>query len=172
MNFANSDVLLSFMSFKVLKGILKREKEFIWLSKEVTRTYNRVQAIISIGSEKEVKERKIKEAIQNVIFSEPFVGLLFIDKSVSSAEEAIQVSYNYLLNVYKIYVKRIPSTTEFNIYKYLKYVDSSNLYDVSNFELKRKINKYKNTNYNNGNIEKSTLVILSYLEKYYKNYYL
>lgn len=160
------------MSFKVLKGILKREKEFIWLSNEVTKTYNRVQNIISVGSEKEIKEQKIKKTIEGVIFSEPFVGLLFIDKSVSSAEEAIQVSYNYLLNVYRIFVKRIPSTTEFSIYKYLKYVDSSNLYDVSNFELKRKINKYKNKEYNNGNIEKSTLVILSYLEKHYKNYYL
>lgn len=172
MKFQNSDVLLSYMSFRVLQGILRREKEFNWLSKEVASAYNRIQKVIDIGSKKEWSESKIRKEISTIAFSEPYVGLLFIDKQISSINEAIEESYNYFKSAYLIYVKRSPNTPEFNIYRYLKYVEGSDLYNTSNYELRKAIHKYNNPEYNGGNIEKSTLVVTSYLSKYYKNYYL
>lgn len=173
MKFTDSEVLLSFMSFRVLKAILKREeKEYTWFQNQIKNSFLRIQKVIDYGNRKDWSEEKIRKEIKDIVFSEPYVGMLYIDTEASTVQEAIEESYNYLLNVYRIYVKRTPTTQEFNIYYYLKYLESSNLYEVPSSRLKSDIRKYSNPSFNSGNIEKSTLVIMSYLSKYYKNYYL
>lgn len=172
MLFSNSQVLLSFMAFRVLKGIIMLGKEYQWFRSSVIQSYNQIQQVIERGQKKNYTEKKMRDEIKDVVFSPPYLGMLFIDKDVQSAEQAVEEAYEYIKNVYLIYVKRIPSTPEFNIYKYLQYTKDSDLYNVSNGDLKSKIRLYSNPNFNHGNIEKSTVVIVNYLKKYYKNYYL
>ena len=172
MKFTDSQVLLSYMAFRVLKGIIKQEKEFKWFRSGVIQSYNQLQEIVERGNKKNKTEQDIRKELKDAVFSPPFFGMLFIDKDPSSAEQAVEEAYEYIKNVYLIYVKRTPSTPEFNIYKYLEYTSTADLYNVSLGDLKAKLKLYSNPNYNRGNIEKSTLVISNYLRKYYKNYYL
>lgn len=155
-----------------MKGILKKEKEYTWFCKEVKSCYLKIQKAIEIGNKKDWEEDKIMKYIKEIVFSDPYVGLLFIDSECSSVEEAIEESYNYIIDAYNIYVKRVPTSPEFNIYSYLKYTKTADLYNVSNWDMRSSMNKFGTHKFNSGNIEKSTLVIISYLKKYYKHYYL
>jgi len=172
MKFTNTDVLLSYMAFQVLKGILKYEKEYKWFQQEILKSFNDIHSIVTVGNKKEKNWDQLQREIKDYVFSPPYLGMLFIDKDPSSPQQAVELAYEHMKDVYHIYIKRIPSTSEFYIYKYLSLTHDADLYNVNVRELKAKLKLYSNPKFNRGNIEKSTIVISNYLKKYYKHYYL
>lgn len=170
MKFNKADVLLSEMSRRFVLGVLRKDSEFFWLKTEVTKAYLKLKKLLNHAEKRNWSEQILKRKIKNLIFSEPYVGMLFFDKDVKSSEEAFFVSYQYFKFVNKYYIKNTGYKSEFNIYQFLKYRKTEDLYNTSIFKLKFKIRQYKDPNYKKGNIEKSTLISMSYLSKYFKKY--
>jgi len=176
----HAQVLLAYYAAHVLQDIAETGHASAW-------TINHIEKFFRLAEKKNVidsmlnpsgyfkNEREMLNKLSGFINNyDPPVGWLFWSEEPfpTSEDEAVQASGKYLQNIYRVY-KHGGSLDDFSILKFLQYYNEGFDYEgsVSPSDLKYYIRLYKNPNYGGGKIDAFTPVCMSYIEKYFSNFY-